>query len=322
MSYVTDNVKVSVDSIMSVTCSDVITLEATLLGDLTGHTFFWEQLSGTPVTWLESVYQPSVMFQQPIVRDDKVFRFTLDRGTPFAKTGDVLVTAVPTDRYYMLPASTRSSYSISASLLDGNISIRALEPLYRPAGSQVINDTSRTVVYNSPTTSLPQTFTSPTVSLVELSLGGVNVTIAQRPLSALAGMGLIDTVSVDKLYKLVVNRRATAQETEAFSIPSSLFSTNPDVGITDSTTFGMRLLDFSSASGIDQVITRTVTGYTYDDAWSISPNQFDSSSSIIEVIARTVVQQDNSDQYLMALPVLNSSFAILENIARQRSSLG
>ena len=82
--YLFDNVVLDLDSVLPVTCSDVVTLNARVSGDLTGHTFEWSQLSGTPVTWPESVNQVNVMFQQPATRDDKIFRFTIDTSGAIA----------------------------------------------------------------------------------------------------------------------------------------------------------------------------------------------------------------------------------------------
>ncbi len=79
------------------TCQSVITLSVTLTGDIRGHTFLWEQLSGTPVTFDTPVDQPSVVFQQTTIADDKQFVFWIDKGLPYAIQIPVLVSSKPTD---------------------------------------------------------------------------------------------------------------------------------------------------------------------------------------------------------------------------------
>ena len=80
---------------MIVSCEDIVTLHVDIVGDLGTRPILWEQLTGTPVIWLEPQNQATVMWQQPAVRDDKIFRFTIDKGTSYATIRDVLVTAVP-----------------------------------------------------------------------------------------------------------------------------------------------------------------------------------------------------------------------------------
>lgn len=87
-------VNVRVESVLVTSCDDIITLSATITGNAVNRTFEWVQISGTPVTWLEDRFQTDAMFQQPAMRDDKVFRFYMDRGLSTEIKRDVLVTSV------------------------------------------------------------------------------------------------------------------------------------------------------------------------------------------------------------------------------------
>jgi hypothetical protein len=91
------SVSINVQTLMVVSCDTVITLVAQVIGILTDRTYEWVQLTGTPVDWLESRFQTSVMFNQTAVRDDKVFRFYVDKGKRTEAYKDVIVTAVPRD---------------------------------------------------------------------------------------------------------------------------------------------------------------------------------------------------------------------------------
>lgn len=72
-----------------------ITLQANVVGDLFRHTFYWEQVSGSQVTWLTPRDRLSVDIQFT-PSDDKQFRFYIDKGTSREKYADTWVFATPT----------------------------------------------------------------------------------------------------------------------------------------------------------------------------------------------------------------------------------
>jgi len=81
---------------ITVICQTYITLTAILQGDITGHTFEWEQTSGFPVDWVGSRFSTTVTFSQTI-KNDKTFRFWVDRGTAIQRFRDVNVWNTPTE---------------------------------------------------------------------------------------------------------------------------------------------------------------------------------------------------------------------------------
>lgn len=79
------------EQVLLVSCQDIVTLNATIIGDITDHTFYWEQTYGPAVTWLEPQNQLMVMFQKPAVTGDLFFRFYVDRFTQFQQYRDIIV---------------------------------------------------------------------------------------------------------------------------------------------------------------------------------------------------------------------------------------
>lgn len=133
-------------TIMTVTCEDIITLDSALVGDPAGHTFEWQQDTGTAVEWLEDRFQQDVMFRQPgNVRDDKVFTFYIDRGLPEEQSYKVLVTSIPTD---FAPLSAQTHKSLGA--VTPSITLRGLLPALGPAGSLIENGATRIIGFDTP----------------------------------------------------------------------------------------------------------------------------------------------------------------------------
>lgn len=121
----TEGTKIILEQVMLVACQDIITLSARLLDKSDQpHTFYWEQISGASVEWLEDRNQLMVMWRQPTDRGDKIFRFWVDRTTSREMYQDLLVT--PLNREPMrLPQ-------------DGEVNFQYLLPeQYLPAGSIV-----------------------------------------------------------------------------------------------------------------------------------------------------------------------------------------
>ncbi len=89
--------RISLHSEIFVLNEPLITLTAYLFGNTRGHTFLWQQVSGTPVQFTQPVNGTSTQFQQTSVGDDKLFAFYIDYGTRFQIVNYILVIAKPTD---------------------------------------------------------------------------------------------------------------------------------------------------------------------------------------------------------------------------------
>lgn len=285
---ITGGLIVNVDTMLTVSCNDIIMLTGTTEGSEIGHRFRWEQISGTPVQWLEDVNQLTVMFQQSVVRDDKIFRLTVDEGTAFSQTHDILVSAIPTD--YVL-TNSHSSYFGTVSLLSDNPTlISPISPALRPAGSQVLNDSlgmlsiqTPSYVYKSLDTAYtfelfartPAGFVSERTqpaSYVKLQTinevpSNTTLKLETTQLSISSGVVSTDTSnSISRLYPIpnlnelalsdadIVTKTGSSKKLVAANIiqlsqPALLYLNSP----TDVVTNAMRV---SSSATVNQVVTR------------------------------------------------------------------
>ena len=102
----------------NVLCAVIVQLQANIIqGDLDSHSFEWEQIEGTPVA-LNDADTLSPWFINPNTTD-LIFRFWIDRGTPFEKFSDVNI-------FRELASSATGSITIS-----GNASSQAVLELGR-----------------------------------------------------------------------------------------------------------------------------------------------------------------------------------------------
>jgi len=77
-------------------CSPVVYLESTVIGDLTGHTTEWVQMTGTPTVELFQVTPTqSYYIVSGVPGSDKVFRFYIDRGSAFEQYREVTIRTTP-----------------------------------------------------------------------------------------------------------------------------------------------------------------------------------------------------------------------------------
>jgi len=82
-----------------VVCDTAVNLEATVVGDLTGHTIIWEQISGVAVTFTTPLDQFAISYTTANFQD-KTFRFTIDKGTGNEQFDDVIMFSTPTYPYF------------------------------------------------------------------------------------------------------------------------------------------------------------------------------------------------------------------------------
>ena len=82
-----------------VVCDTTVFMEATVVGDFTGHTFLWEQTDGDPVTWNTPLNQFAVNYTTANFQD-KTFRFYIDKGTGNEQYDEIIMFSTPTFPYY------------------------------------------------------------------------------------------------------------------------------------------------------------------------------------------------------------------------------
>lgn len=323
------NINFYVDSVLPVTCNVVVALNAVVYGDIANATFLWEQISGAPVIWLEQQNQVNVLFEQPATRDDKVFRFWVNKGRSGQKYKDVLVTAVPTDSFTSNIQRSNSASSVSAFGIPSFVNYNYILPVVREAGSQVTNDILRSVFFTRPTGMLVVSSARPLISLLELTSTGyiiVNQEIQSTGLTDITGV--MNSLELDKTYVLRVSNNGVSQDSSPFSVNSVIFESTPDLALTDEDSVTVSLALPFSKSYIDEVIDRKLLSIDPDqtsDSYLSNLARPVSSSYITETISRSLNGlniEDAEDSIRMTFNRPVSSSVILENISLQYSSLG
>ena len=146
----------------SVLCATLVQLEAVIIGDITQHTFEWEQSFGTPVTLINpNTLTPSFVNPQT---SEIIFTFYTDRGTPFEQSDDVLISRRPTDIF-------RNSLGTGADPNTGGTgsptTSNVVLPQFRDLNVRLTNDT-----YNYPAAGYSPIYTVTDLDKVREDLGG------------------------------------------------------------------------------------------------------------------------------------------------------
>lgn len=82
-----------------VTCAPIVYLEASVDGDMNGHTFEWVQITGIPTVTLMPGGNPlQAYYVVENAGSDKTFRFYIDRNTQIQQYADVIVRTTPVDK--------------------------------------------------------------------------------------------------------------------------------------------------------------------------------------------------------------------------------
>ena len=82
-------------------CDPIVYLQATVNGNLSGHTFLWELISGEPVTLIQNS-QTQAHYVVDSTTRDRVFRFWIDKGKYNQQFNDVKIYATPTDYFSLI----------------------------------------------------------------------------------------------------------------------------------------------------------------------------------------------------------------------------
>lgn len=89
-------------------CAPPVYLEASIRGNVAGHTFLWELIDGTsvPAITLEQNSQTQAHYQASPSTTDLVFRYWIDKGKPNQQYKDVIVYATPASISPQISASS------------------------------------------------------------------------------------------------------------------------------------------------------------------------------------------------------------------------
>lgn len=138
--------EIVVEDVVLVSCQDIVTLNAIVLGDMDGHTFLWEQIGGPPVTWLEPQNQLMVMYQKNPSESgqDCFFRFWADKNTPFEQYKDMVVSGIARDDSNFVPRIKQLSYGTREFV---DVTFR-VSPGFTYAPNYTLNNPTRVFTFN------------------------------------------------------------------------------------------------------------------------------------------------------------------------------
>lgn len=148
-------IKINIRELIVATCENIVTIDAEIEGDPTGHTYLWEQLpeeegGGFPVVWLEPQNQLSVMYDNQGIRDDKLFKFTVDAGLAKESSYYLRCTAVPRD--YLVTGQVFSDNNVGLPYSTAEVpAVSYIMPALQTAGIAYLNTPNRAIVFSSST---------------------------------------------------------------------------------------------------------------------------------------------------------------------------
>jgi len=319
-----------VDSMLTVSCSDVITLSARVFVEAGSATYLWEQISGTPVDWLENQDQTQVMFRQPSVRDDKVFRFWLNKGSSKEAFKDVLVSATPTDFLRTSNQAFVGSWSSSESNVFTYIEPIEIDlyphitlPGYNETGLVNLNDPVKMVLFSN------------------LKFGDDQLNTTTFTLQKVIGNGVYEDVLLVSSSERVFNvpLRFNIQEGTLYRLQKTLLGETTtlknisynrsggalDLSIHDRLSSTQRINN-GNLSLVTDVISRSVVteDTSQDSVLTFSNTHYGSTSSVVDVITRSLFTQDSEVETLTTYSDTNngSYSAVTEVRSYSYNSIG
>lgn len=127
------------------------------MGRYQGHTLEWTQIKGGPCELISGANSLTVTYEQSPVRDDKVFRLTVDKGQKKEKTFDVDVYSTPIEiQPWPLTTSERHEFDLAIAahkVLESQIQfLPALSKANEP--QSIVNGTKYMMWWTPPSDSL------------------------------------------------------------------------------------------------------------------------------------------------------------------------
>jgi hypothetical protein len=321
---VNDNASILLDSMMTVTCDDIITLSANILGDSTGHTFLWEQIDGIPVTWLEAQNQQSVMFQQPSDRSDKVFRFTLDKGLDFEKSKEIIVSAIPTE---IIKTNNIGIINTNHGFIPEYIyDVYAMIPGERYTEGQTWNDVNRSLLFS------PKLHIGYEISLVDNSTGSSVDTMYidyKKNTGANIDYMFLNNAITDKSYTVTVSDGKVTESLPAVSFTTKNYPSKMELLIVDEIIRSTVKYPFIELEVLE-VRNVTIQNMSTEDIIEYSDGVRKSNElqehSVLEVMTRTLsTKNDDEELFSTSLEIGRDSicnYSVTEVKEFQFSSLG
>jgi hypothetical protein len=153
----TNFLEIIVDTVLLVSCQDIITLRATVLSETDNHLYFWTQISGPPVTWLEPQNQTEVTFQRPTggVNSDFIFRFWVDKDTPYEQYRDLIVTNTARDDFIYNTTIQNSGSIVKYNYFLDPVTSVSIIPALSSLGSVTVNNANKSLQWINTTATYP-----------------------------------------------------------------------------------------------------------------------------------------------------------------------
>lgn len=307
-----------IEHLRIVTCESIITLNAEVSNTDGTHTFEWVQIAGTPVEWLEDTHQITVMWRQPVIRDDKVFRFYVDRNTAHEMSDTMTVTAKPTD--YTGPMLTTSGeFAQFLPHNQQNTPFIYMAPQLRDEEANIFYDTSSTIFVGTPPTQFEK------VSATVLERYNTSTGVWEIVETAIGYVALF-TAEQDRSYRVIfVFDGRFGVRSVSISNTVSYTSTDSGIGRTGATSTGYAIFSNSSPAictllelaNLDRADTDA------DDTALFNTSFGQNIGIIIERVSYTVATTDTPEEYL-EIPFINTTVdgVVLERDESTLTSLG
>lgn len=306
-----------VERLQLVSCDDIITLQANPENSIVGHTVGWVQMTGTVVTWLTPQDDLDATFQQTLVRDDKIFRFYVDQGTPIERYEDILVTAIPTEYTPSIPPAVYPVSRFWATEEEAQ-SIR-LFPGPSPDGTVTEDNTGLMLGWQNPG---PRVYRGSKVRRRNLATGLWDIIqVGDFGLSYASGLQIGRSYRVDLVLRqpIATQDRPDSESTTLSQVPVAGYKTLD-------TQESMTLIGPSAAAApaILEVLSRQIVGTEVpEEDLPMVPGFTYPTPSVLEVLTRELLATEVPQEASPSIPpVFGHSFLILEIKTLGITSLG
>lgn len=258
-----------------VLCTNLVSLTATVQGSVLGHTIEWTQLTGSPVTFIGDPASTDISFLYSD-REDKIFRFYIDKNTGRDQFKDVLVSSTIADTPNLYtsapPPGITNGYNYATEMA-------AMNPTVIPGseyGAVLYNSSAEaSLVWNVPAVSYPEVYSKLEIYRKQgadlILVGSVvppSTTITPSPIlyndtSTYVVRMYIDSYGTNQVvnsYDMLLYPTPTGQSGLAAKDEAAYTSVSSSPGSVNN--FQTQLLELTSQTVADTVLDMSASFYT------------------------------------------------------------